>query len=272
MTSAVGLCLVHCSLIDWFLRNSALRSHACLAFLPLYIFSILPLLSSQKLMFFAREDDGRYADDQPHEFEYEGEGSPAGSVGCCSDQGKDESLEFVDTLGPKFKTLAEVCTQEWGPPVTVAAKSDWGKPYSKSNVTRLSQYSGYKPYSMSTITRLSQYSGYKPYSKSTITLSSLYAGYKPYSKSTITLSSLYSGYKPYSKSTITLSSLYSGYKPYSKSTITLSSLYSGYKPYSKSTITLSLHYILHYIIVIWQTLLSRATYIEVYKQNQGQVR
>ena len=33
------------------------------------------------------------------------------------------------------------------------------------------------------------------------------------------------------------------------------------------------HYItLHYIIVIWQTLLSRATYIEVYKQNQGQVR
>ena len=29
---------------------------------------------------------------------------------------------------------------------------------------------------------------------------------------------------------------------------------------------------LHYIIVIWQTLLSRATYIEVHKQNQGQVR
>ena len=32
------------------------------------------------------------------------------------------------------------------------------------------------------------------------------------------------------------------------------------------------HITLHYIIVIWQTLLSRATYIEVYKQNQGQVR
>ena len=35
---------------------------------------------------------------------------------------------------------------------------------------------------------------------------------------------------------------------------------------------MQLAYTLHYIIVIWQTLLSRATYIEVYKQNQGQVR
>ena len=31
-------------------------------------------------------------------------------------------------------------------------------------------------------------------------------------------------------------------------------------------------YSLHYIIGISQTLLSRATYIEVHKQNQGQVR
>ena len=36
--------------------------------------------------------------------------------------------------------------------------------------------------------------------------------------------------------------------------------------------TLKCNHNLHYIIVIWQTLLSRATYIEVYKQNQGQVR
>ena len=36
---------------------------------------------------------------------------------------------------------------------------------------------------------------------------------------------------------------------------------------------ITLHYItLHYIIVIEQTLLSRATHIEVHKQNQGQVR
>ena len=35
---------------------------------------------------------------------------------------------------------------------------------------------------------------------------------------------------------------------------------------------LQLHYItLYYIIVIWQTLLSRATYIEVYKQNRTEV-
>ncbi|XP_035267848.1 desmocollin-1-like isoform X3 [Anguilla anguilla] len=63
----------------------------------------------EKLVFFATEDEGRYADDQPREYEYEGQGSPAGSVGCCSDQADEDGLEFLDALEPKFKTLAELC-------------------------------------------------------------------------------------------------------------------------------------------------------------------
>lgn len=44
------------------------------------------------------------------EYYFEGQGSAAGSVGCCSLQGPDEDLQFLDDLGPKFKTLAEICT------------------------------------------------------------------------------------------------------------------------------------------------------------------
>nr|XP_029135630.1 desmoglein-3-like [Labrus bergylta] len=40
---------------------------------------------------------------------FEGNGSPAGSVGCCSDLESDNDLQFLDDLGPKFKTLAEEC-------------------------------------------------------------------------------------------------------------------------------------------------------------------
>lgn len=42
-------------------------------------------------------------------YDYEGQGSPAGSVGCCSSLGADNDLQFLNDLGPKFKTLAEVC-------------------------------------------------------------------------------------------------------------------------------------------------------------------
>ncbi|XP_034562448.1 desmoglein-2-like [Notolabrus celidotus] len=41
--------------------------------------------------------------------DYEGKGSLAGSVGCCSLLESDNDLQFLDDLGPKFKTLAEVC-------------------------------------------------------------------------------------------------------------------------------------------------------------------
>ncbi|KAJ8336812.1 hypothetical protein SKAU_G00380320 [Synaphobranchus kaupii] len=66
---------------------------------------------NEKLQFF-RSEDGRYADDLLHSYDYEGEGSPAGSVGCCSEQGDEESLDFLNTLGPKFRSLAEVCNKK----------------------------------------------------------------------------------------------------------------------------------------------------------------
>ncbi|XP_068594148.1 desmocollin 2-like protein [Cebidichthys violaceus] len=63
----------------------------------------------QKLVYFKTEDDGRYADDHLRSYGFEGVGSAAGSVGCCSDIGDDENLDFLNTLGPKFKTLGDVC-------------------------------------------------------------------------------------------------------------------------------------------------------------------
>uniref|UniRef100_A0AAZ3NMA9 Cadherin domain-containing protein n=1 Tax=Oncorhynchus tshawytscha TaxID=74940 RepID=A0AAZ3NMA9_ONCTS len=45
-------------------------------------------------------------------YDYEGQGSPVGSVGCCSLLESDNDLQFLNDLGPKFKTLAEVCRGE----------------------------------------------------------------------------------------------------------------------------------------------------------------
>lgn len=42
-------------------------------------------------------------------YDYEGQGSSAGSVGCCSGHESENDLEFLNDLGPKFKTLAEIC-------------------------------------------------------------------------------------------------------------------------------------------------------------------
>ncbi|KAF7222473.1 desmoglein-2-like protein [Nothobranchius furzeri] len=42
-------------------------------------------------------------------YNYEGQESPAGSVGCCSLLENNYDLAFLDDLGPKFKTLAEIC-------------------------------------------------------------------------------------------------------------------------------------------------------------------
>lgn len=65
----------------------------------------------QKLGYLGTEEDGRYADDIIHSYGFEGAGSTAGSVGCCSDIGDNDNLDFLNTLGPKFKTLAGICTK-----------------------------------------------------------------------------------------------------------------------------------------------------------------
>uniref|UniRef100_I3JLS7 Si:ch73-74h11.1 n=1 Tax=Oreochromis niloticus TaxID=8128 RepID=I3JLS7_ORENI len=54
-----------------------------------------------------------YEDMDSHlEYDFEGQGSSAGSVGCCSLLEDDNDLDFLTELGPKFKTLAEICIQE----------------------------------------------------------------------------------------------------------------------------------------------------------------
>ncbi|KAL0164254.1 hypothetical protein M9458_040007, partial [Cirrhinus mrigala] len=63
----------------------------------------------RKLAYFGEEEEGRYADDVLKTYGHEGMGSPAGSVGCCSIVGEQESMEFLNTLGPKFRPLADVC-------------------------------------------------------------------------------------------------------------------------------------------------------------------
>ncbi|XP_034469314.1 desmoglein-2-like isoform X2 [Hippoglossus hippoglossus] len=42
-------------------------------------------------------------------YDYEGQESLAGSVGCCSLLENDDDLSFLNDLGYKFKTLAEIC-------------------------------------------------------------------------------------------------------------------------------------------------------------------
>lgn len=42
-------------------------------------------------------------------YSFEGQGSPPGSVGCCSILESEDDLQFLNNLGPKFKTLAEIC-------------------------------------------------------------------------------------------------------------------------------------------------------------------
>uniref|UniRef100_A0A8C8ZVA2 Desmocollin 3 n=1 Tax=Prolemur simus TaxID=1328070 RepID=A0A8C8ZVA2_PROSS len=44
-------------------------------------------------------------------YNYEGRGSPAGSVGCCSEKQEEDSLDFLNNLEPKFMTLVEACTK-----------------------------------------------------------------------------------------------------------------------------------------------------------------
>ncbi|NWR04951.1 DSG1A protein, partial [Paradoxornis webbianus] len=65
--------------------------------------------SEKKAFVYADEDEGRPANDCLLIYDHEGVGTPVGSVGCCSFIGEDTDETYLDTLGPKFKTLAEIC-------------------------------------------------------------------------------------------------------------------------------------------------------------------
>ncbi|XP_075069562.1 desmoglein-4-like [Mixophyes fleayi] len=64
---------------------------------------------AEKAESYANEDESRPSNDCLLIYDNEGIGSPAGSVGCCSFIADDLDDAFLDTLGPKFKTLAEIC-------------------------------------------------------------------------------------------------------------------------------------------------------------------
>ena len=71
------------------------------------------LISVQKARCAATMQAGR---DSLLLYDFEGQGSCAGSVGCCSLQEFDNNLQFLDDLGPKFKTLADICSPPRSPP------------------------------------------------------------------------------------------------------------------------------------------------------------
>lgn len=67
---------------------------------------MIPLLSKQKLASGSENLGGK---DNLLVYDYEGQDSSTGSEGCCSLLESDNDLQFLNNLGLKFKTLAEVC-------------------------------------------------------------------------------------------------------------------------------------------------------------------
>lgn len=65
--------------------------------------------SWQKVQQCDQDNTHMQAQDYVLTYNYEGGGSAAGSVGCCSERQEEDGLEFLDHLGPKFRTLAETC-------------------------------------------------------------------------------------------------------------------------------------------------------------------
>lgn len=65
----------------------------------------------EKVRFYHEDDNQKLSQDYVLTYNYEGKGSAAGSVGCCSDLQEEDGLEFLDHLEPKFRTLAEVCAK-----------------------------------------------------------------------------------------------------------------------------------------------------------------
>ncbi|KAM4688641.1 desmocollin-2-like [Discoglossus pictus] len=66
-----------------------------------------------KLYMCGQDEDHQHGADYVLPYNYEGKGSLAGSVGCCSElKGDDERMDFLNQLEPKFRTLAEVCAKK----------------------------------------------------------------------------------------------------------------------------------------------------------------
>ncbi|XP_037661958.1 desmocollin-3 [Choloepus didactylus] len=65
----------------------------------------------EKLHACNRNEDYVQAQDYVLTYNYEGRGSPAGSVGCCSEKQEEDGLDFLNNLEPKFSALAEACVK-----------------------------------------------------------------------------------------------------------------------------------------------------------------
>ncbi|XP_062933039.1 desmocollin-3 isoform X1 [Cynocephalus volans] len=65
----------------------------------------------EKLHLCNQSEDHMPSQDYVLTYNYEGRGSPAGSVGCCSERQEEDELDFLNNLEPKFVTLAEECTK-----------------------------------------------------------------------------------------------------------------------------------------------------------------
>ncbi|XP_005612871.3 desmocollin-3 isoform X1 [Equus caballus] len=65
----------------------------------------------EKLRLCNQSDDHVPSQDYVLTYNYEGRGSPAGSVGCCSEKQEEDGLDFLNNLEAKFTALAETCTK-----------------------------------------------------------------------------------------------------------------------------------------------------------------
>ncbi|XP_003127928.1 desmocollin-1 isoform X1 [Sus scrofa] len=66
----------------------------------------------EKVYLCGQDEEHKHSEDYVRSYNYEGKGSVAGSVGCCSDRQEEEGLEFLDHLEPKFRMLAKTCVKK----------------------------------------------------------------------------------------------------------------------------------------------------------------
>ncbi|KAK2499777.1 hypothetical protein MC885_021347 [Smutsia gigantea] len=65
----------------------------------------------EKLHLCNQSEDLMPSQDYVLTYNYEGRGSPAGSVGCCSEKQEEDGLDFLNNLEAKFTALAETCSK-----------------------------------------------------------------------------------------------------------------------------------------------------------------